>query len=396
MKKLSGVLLIAALTIAAAVPASSMAAFPTDEFANEVDEVEPLYIMRVGQALDSAGAISEVPVATVDTGIDLQHPELAPRLAPAAAGSDFIGNDCNGPPPALAPDNNPDDPVACSGHGSLVAGTLGAAWNNGLGGAGVAPNARFLPIRSCFDNDNCFGDIQPAAMNFAANLGARVVTASWNPIDYTGDPGGAAAMQGAIASHPNTLFIANSSGNGDEVDADAQASSRWFCGVPLPNVLCVTVAANDDSVCGGAFGDSLVDVAVPVQNMYWTDNDTDGTFYNGTDANCFQSVSPTISGGVATILFGAFPQATGAQVRNAIIAGARPSAEWSGKNVSGGVIDALGAYNALKAQFPGAAAPPPAAPAGPTGLRAKAKKKCKKRKGKARRKCLKKAKKLPL
>jgi hypothetical protein len=161
-------------------------------------------------------------------------------------------------------------------------------------------------------------------------------------------------------------------------------------------VLCVTVAANDDSVCGGAYGDSLVDVAVPVQNMYWTDNDTDGTFYNGTDANCFQSVSPTIAGGVATILFGAFPQASGAQVRNAIVAGARPSPEWSGKNVSGGVVDALGALNVLKGQFAPKAPPPDIPPTAVTGRRAKALKKCKKKKGKARRKCKKRARKLPL
>jgi serine protease len=86
-------------------------------------------------------------VAVVDSGIVANHPDLVGNII---AGYDFVASaaaagDGNGRDP------NPDDTARASSnpvfHGSHVAGTVGAVSFNNLGGAGVAPMTRIMPIR---------------------------------------------------------------------------------------------------------------------------------------------------------------------------------------------------------------------------------------------------------
>ena len=73
-----------------------------------------------------AGAV----VAVVDSGVQANHPDLAGRLGP---GTDLVDHD------ATPQDGN--------GHGTHVAGIIGAATGNGVGIASVAPGATIMPIR---------------------------------------------------------------------------------------------------------------------------------------------------------------------------------------------------------------------------------------------------------
>src|SRR4051812_20194657 len=141
-------LALAAMALAlllAVYAAAALAAAPSDPSAGGQ---QPLSIMRVGEALDHVGPqLTDIPVLVADTGLDLDHVDLAPRLfampadtpAPApdggnpgtvqagAPGWDLIGT--NDPAP-LQPDADPNDTAPTGGHGTAVAGLLGAAWNN--------------------------------------------------------------------------------------------------------------------------------------------------------------------------------------------------------------------------------------------------------------------------
>jgi serine protease len=84
-------------------------------------------------------------VAVIDDGVVLDHPDLQPQLF--SQGRSFIsrtvagdGNSASGDNPAVPS----DDPVF---HGTHVAGTVGAATYDALGGAGTAPMAQILPLR---------------------------------------------------------------------------------------------------------------------------------------------------------------------------------------------------------------------------------------------------------
>jgi opacity protein-like surface antigen len=364
---------------------TALAAAPTDPSAGGQ---QPLSILRVGDALDHIGpALGDVPVLVADTGLMLQSPDLAPRLfsmpaatpapdpdntgnagtvAAGAAGWDLIGTDAPGP---LQPDADPSDSAPDGGHGTAVAGVLGAAWNNGAGGAGVAPNARFLALRTCWGGDQCYEYVQASAFNWAADRGVRVVSMSWlsgTPIE----PGLAAA----ISSHPNVLFVAIPSGNGGACNADAQPGDADACGdvnaqtPPMPcglnvaNVLCVTTSSPTDGLDCGAYGVHTVDVAVPTQNSVTTNRD--GGF---SPTACATSYAAPTAAGLATILFGIDPTATASDVRAAIVDSARKVPAFDGKSVSGGIADAVAAVDLFQSRRGIAGRTPPTPDPGPTG-----------------------------
>ncbi len=85
---------------------------------------------------------ANVTVAVLDTGVSSSHPDLAPNLWKDADGS--IGYDF------YDGDNNPDD---VDGHGTFVAGIIGAALNNGIGVAGImGANIKIMAIKVLSSN----------------------------------------------------------------------------------------------------------------------------------------------------------------------------------------------------------------------------------------------------
>ena len=100
-------------------------------------------------AWDVSTGSSDVIVAVVDTGVLIDHPDLASNLT---AGYDFISDAARGRD-GDGIDNDPDDPGdleyggSSSFHGTHVAGTIAATSDNNSGVAGVAWNARIMPVR---------------------------------------------------------------------------------------------------------------------------------------------------------------------------------------------------------------------------------------------------------
>ncbi len=112
-----------------------------------------------------------VVVAIVDTGVDLAHPDLAPRLLRDGDGR-VVGRD------EVDPGSTPHDE---NGHGTLVAGVAAAAHDAGLHGngiAGVAPRARIMPVR-VLDEDG-MGSMSnlDAGIRWAVDNGAEVINLS--------------------------------------------------------------------------------------------------------------------------------------------------------------------------------------------------------------------------
>ena len=121
-----------------------------------------------------------VKVAVMDTGIDYDHPDLGGCFGPGcrvATGWDFVGDAYNADPssalysPIPVPDANPDD---CNGHGTHVAGIVGA---NGAV-VGVAPGVTFGAYRVFGCNGSTTADIMLAAMERALADGMQVLNMS--------------------------------------------------------------------------------------------------------------------------------------------------------------------------------------------------------------------------
>lgn len=107
-----------------------------------------------------------VTVAVVDTGLELEHPELAGRVVRA---SDFVGHGGG---------------FTSDVHGTAVAGVLAARADNGVGIAGVAPEAELWALKACWQEPPtartavCDGYTLAQALDAAIVAGARVINLS--------------------------------------------------------------------------------------------------------------------------------------------------------------------------------------------------------------------------
>jgi subtilisin len=115
-----------------------------------------------------------VKVAVLDTGADLNHPDLKDNLLP---GKNFV--DTNSPPQ--------DD----NGHGSHVSGII-CALNNDLGIVGVAPKAKVVPVKVLDSNGNGTLQTVAAGIRWAADAGVDFITMS------VGSPDPTPSIQNAI------------------------------------------------------------------------------------------------------------------------------------------------------------------------------------------------------
>lgn len=143
-------------------------------------------------AIDAVGAwdvttgSSSVVVASLDTGVRLDHPDLAGKLLP---GYDFVSGDGDGSFTTANDgdgfDDDPSDPgdwtvlENSSWHGTQTAGLIGAATNNGIGMASVGRDVMVLPVRVMGVDGGFDSDIQ-AGMRWAAGLSVPGVPANPN------------------------------------------------------------------------------------------------------------------------------------------------------------------------------------------------------------------------
>jgi len=103
-----------------------------------------------------------VIIAIIDTGVDLEHPDLESKIY--SSGYDFANDD--------------DDATDDNGHGTQVAGIAAAETNNTEGIAGVAWNCKILPLKAMDENGEGYYDWIIQAIIWAVENGADVINLS--------------------------------------------------------------------------------------------------------------------------------------------------------------------------------------------------------------------------
>src|SRR5262249_30562201 len=125
-----------------------------------------------------------VTVAIIDTGIDMNHPDLAPNLWTNAKEIPGNGKDDDGD--GYVDDvhgynfwDDNGDVTDENDHGSHLAGIIGAVGDNGLGIAGIDWNVRLMAIRFTDAQGNGSSDKAVEAIDYAIRNGAKIINASW-------------------------------------------------------------------------------------------------------------------------------------------------------------------------------------------------------------------------
>jgi hypothetical protein len=250
-------------------------------------------------------------VAIIDSGIDYNHPDLAANMW-EGIGYDFANDD--------------DDPMDDHGHGTHVAGTVGAVGNNGVGVAGVAWRTRLMALKFLAAGGFGFTDDAIAAIEYAVANGAKISNNSWGGYGYS------QALFDAIQAAGNAghLFVAaagNSNFSNDILPA-------YPASYPLPNIISVaSMDHNGNRSPVSNYGVNTVHLAAPGSAILSTMPNSSYGSMSGTSM-----ASPHVAG-VASLILSQNPGASYAALRAAILNSVTASSNWVDFVMTGGILD---------------------------------------------------------
>ena len=290
-------------------------------------------------AWDITTGNSSVVVAVIDTGVDYQHPDLAPNIFSGADcdpnGVDTDGNgyvdDCHGYDFV----NNDGDPMDDNDHGTHVSGTIGAVGDNAQGVAGVN---WYVTIMACkFLNSGGSGAISDAVacmqyVQTMKNRGVNIIATS----NSWGGGGFSQAMFDAIETHRQLgiLFIA-AAGNSN---ADNDVGGFYPASYDLPNVIAVAATTRTDARAGfSSYGRHTVHLGAPGDQILSTTIGNTYKVFSGTSM-----ATPHVTG-VAALLKANDPNADWRAIKNLILAGGDAIGSMASTTISGRRLNAYGA-----------------------------------------------------
>src|SRR5262245_27818086 len=282
---------------------------------------------------------SAVVVAVIDSGVDTNHPDLAANIwtnpgesCPGCA-TDGIDNDGNG----YVDDihgwdfvNNDNNPFDDNGHGTHVAGTIGAVGSNGVGVTGVDWDVQIMPLKFIGANGQGTADDAVRAILYATRMGAVVSNNSWGGEEFS------QALEDAIADADahGSLFVAAAGNSAKNTDTTPDYPS----GFDVPNVLTVGATdQNDARAWFSNYGARSVDLAAPGTNIYSTWPGGSYRFLDGT------SMAAPHATGVAALAKAAFPSASAIGLKTLLLRTVDPNASFAGLSATGGRLNARSA-----------------------------------------------------
>jgi subtilisin family serine protease len=262
-----------------------------------------------------------IVVAVVDTGLDYNHPDIAANVwtNPGEIAGNGVDDDHNGFIDDTrgwdfvgATYTNPvqsNDPIDHQGHGTHVAGTIAAVGNNGIGVIGVAWHAKVMPVKALDDHGQGPESALAPAIQYAANNGADIISASW---------GGSAPSQ-AIAdaidfAYSLGVVIVVAAGNSSE-------DALNFYPAALPDVITVAATDPNDNLASFSNFGSKIDVAAPGVDILSLQ--AEGTNLGTevapgyTRANGTSMATPHVSG-LAALILSQHPNYTNEDVRQVL------------------------------------------------------------------------------
>ena len=293
---------------------------------------------------------SEIVVAVIDSGIDYNHLDLKANMWVNAGeipnnrvdddGNDYV-DDIHGVNFITAPPSG--DPLDDSGHGTLLAGIIGAVGNNNQGVVGVNHEVSLMALKTFDRNGVCWASDAIAAIDYAIDKKANVINASWGK-----DP--SSALQDAIrsANDAGILFVA-AAGNSSR---DNDAVPTYPASYDVPNVLAVAATDRNDKLAsfsittnflGSNFGTVSVDLGAPGKAILST---VPNDMYQSSEGTSM--AAPHVAG-AAALLLARNPKLTPQQLKANLMFSGDSNVDLSDITVSGRRLNAHAALTAISA-----------------------------------------------
>lgn len=295
--------------------------------------------IRATQAWDIFTGDPNFVIAVIDTGMQLNHPDLAANLYtnPGEIPGNGVDDDGNG----YVDDvngwnfyNGTNNPSDSGGHGTHTAGTVGAVGNNGVGVTGVNWQCKLMPLKFLGPNGGYTSDAI-LAVQYCTTMGVKVSNNSW------GGGGYSQALYDAINASKSVghIFVA-AAGNGgsDQIGDNNDSTPHYPSNYNLDNIIAVAATDSRDARAGFSnYGAISVDLGAPGVNIASTYTSSNYVYNSGTSMAC-----PHVAG-VAALVYARNPGWTYQQVRSQILTTVRPAASMANITTTGGILNAAAA-----------------------------------------------------
>ena len=324
--KLTSLILLIATLITQSASAGSLSNFDSKNWGLGLSAA------KVQKAWTITQGSKNVVVAVIDTGIDANHPDLKANLWKAPTNSNVYGWDF------VTRSANPTD---SHGHGTHIAGIIGAIANSRTGTAGVAQSIQIMPIR--YYSETAPGSLNLAntikALHYAIDNGARIINYSGGGPEYSEDE-----FQAMKEAQQKGILIVAAAGN-DHHNTDLD-DNRYYPAAyelkGLKNIISVASINSDGKLLSSSnWGVKSVDIAAPGEGILSTiPGGKYGKLTGTSQATAFVS-------GVAALILSKQPSLSPVQVKEIIMRSATLSQELRGKVASAGSLDAFKALSAI-------------------------------------------------
>lgn len=240
---------------------------------------------------------NSVVVVILDTGVQYSHPDLAVNMwnnpggiggCPAGThGYNVVSSNCD----------PMDDDTAYNGHGTHIAGIIGAVTNNAAGVAGVNWTTSIMAVKWLTSNDSGNTSNLISAMDWviqAKQAGANVRVAN-DSVTFVGTAFSQALSDEIDLFGSNDILFVTAAGNTSQ---NNDSVARYPCSYHRPNMICVAASDQNDHLWSSSnYGPTTVDLAAPGVNIYSTLRLSNYGYISGTSMSAGE-----VSGTAALVL----------------------------------------------------------------------------------------------
>lgn len=307
---------------------------------------------KVSNAWDTTTGSKRSLVAIVDSGADLDHPDLAPNLwrnPNEVRGNkrDDDGNGCVDDIHGCDFINKDGSPQDDNGHGTHVAGIVAAEGNNAIGVAGVAWGAKIIVVKALDSEGSGFTSGIVKAIDYVTTLktkGAPIVAINLS----LGATSSSQLLYRAVERARNHDILVVAAAGNESSNNDTRP--LYPANLALDSVISVAATDASGNLSGFSnYGAATVHIAAPGAQIWSTALQSSGFQYR--TASGTSMASPLVAG-VVSLIASANPSLSMLQVRSILLTANRPLPNVSGFVITGAIVDAQAALATARTTTP--------------------------------------------